>query len=416
MTTTLRDALASAAGPVPAMPPEGEIERRCRRLRRRAWLGRSGGAVAVATLAVCAAVLPSGDGAPSVRTVGPAGRERPPLQDAPGAVPERSAASSTTTTTSAALRPQQALSGVPTTVPLVDPGTPPPGFVAAPPPGARVAFVYGSRIETMRPDGTDRRLLFDDGNLYEAVGWSPKRDRLALLHRHTLAVLDVNRGAIVTVLDRVGEGALIESADWSPDGKWIVYSARNPNPSPKPQDWHNLRLVRPDGSGDHEIPVHACEPVWAPDAKRIAAVSCAGSDGEMVVAEADGSRRTTLPGKRMAVVSWSPDGSWIAGFPHRQSTFGFGAAPPKLTLFRPDGSDVRTLPSGRSWQRPAWTTDSSRLIYASFPPNALQEACGPPPAHPCDERSAGLYSIAVDGSGEVELTSTGESWPVMPWR
>lgn len=414
MTTTLRDALVDAAGPVTVVPPEHEIERRSRRLRRNSWLLEAGAVVAVAMVLLAVVVLPDDD-APTVRTIGPAQQE----EEAATIDTEEEGGTTRSTTTTETVRAvpgQTPVSDPAVKVPLLDPGAPPPGYAGPPPPGARLAFTYGTKIETMRPDGTDRRLLFDDGTFYTLAGWSPKHDRLAVIHvdgdSRVLAVLDVTTGTSKTVVDRAN--ADVYAADWSPDGKWIVYSSRTQGQSTQSDAYHHLRLVRPDGTDDHEIPVHACRPVWAPDSRRIAAVSCGGSgdDADMVIVDADGTDPIRLSGLRMQHVTWSPDGQWIAGSRFQESSSA------RLAVFHPDGSDVRTLPSGSSaWHRPAWTTDSKRLIYGSSPPQAVTGgACGTPTSEPCDHRKAGLYSIAIDGSDEVELTSTSESQPVMPWR
>lgn len=419
MPTTLRDALADAAGPAAALPPEHEIERRSRRLRRNSRL-LEGGAVAAAVLVLFAVLARPGDDAPSVRTIGAATQEGETATGGRRATDGDRAA----TTTTAEIRSivGEAATSVPTvtvTVPGSPVPAPPPGFVGPPPRGTRLAFAHGTTIETMRPDGTDRRVLLDDGRTFRWLGgWSPKRDRLAVIVRtsekSTLAILEVETGTSTTVVDRTD--IVIESADWSPDGTWLAYSARPAVAGSHPSTWLNLRLVRPDGTDDHELPVRACRPAWAPDSKRLAAASCGGSGAELdlVIVEVDGSRVTTLPGMHMAHVSWSPDGKWLAGSRFKESAGTYEPRP--VIVFRPDGSDVRTLPTGTAGMyRVAWTTDSARLVYASTPPSRFDGPCGVPTAPPCDTRTYGLYSVAFDGSDELRLTE-GLSQPVMPWR
>jgi WD40 repeat protein len=408
MSVSLRDALVHAAGPFAVAPPEREIERRVRRMRRNSRLLETGVVVVVAFI-VALGLLPGDDGH-RVRTVPPVGpdteseanvSEAPVVEESSQSVKVRSAGPAT-----GGVRPTSA-----------DPASNRP----SPQPTRseiRLAYLSGSGVATMLPDGTDRRLLFTSPDPdYRPVGWSPDRQRLAMIvqnyHDRSLATAKLTALSptkVVTPTD-----AVLESADWSPDGKWLVYSTR----APAEPRWNNLRLVRPDGSDDHELPLQACRPAWAPDSRHIAAVSCGGSGEQlgMTIIDVTTGDMVSLHDRHMYAVSWSPDGNWIAGpqydeTPQTEPTH----KPNPLVMFHPDGSGLRILKSGTTWERPAWTTDSKRLIYTKYRPLVFpDDLCGAPSMPPCDDRPYGLYSIPIDGSSETMLTKTGEHAPVMPW-
>lgn len=396
---SLAEALARAAGMPKATPPVAELTHRGRRIRRNAFILRL---ASVAAAGVCAAAVLQGGsaGGRPVRTVGPSEHELSPLPSV--VAPSGSPAATPPGPTPAGRSGGQSPAGGHASP---NPGSGDPGASTAP--ERRIAFRHGYRLETMRPDGTDRHVV-GDGWLRPA-GWSSGGDRLAVVFPGTqsqgaLGVVDVHRGTVTAVVDRAG--LVVDSAAWSPDGRWIAYSSKS-------SDWNDLRLVRPDGRDDHAIPVHGCRPAWAPDSKRLAAVSCGGSGAEldMMTAESDGTGRRVLTGLRMSGVSWSPDGGWIVGATIADQ---LSADPPGLAVFHPDGSGLRKLPSGSTADPPAWA-DGRRVVYASQRLTSTSgQLCSSAGSAQCDRRAFGLYSIDVDSGAEAELTSDGEGWPVMP--
>jgi len=87
---------------------------------------------------------------------------------------------------------------------------------------------------------------------------------------------------------------------------WIVYQAWDGTP--------HVRLVRPDGSGDHLL-ADGTHPDWSPDGSRIAYVV---NDSAIWLVNADGTdpRKLPIPCEAGCVLNdspaWSPDGSTIA--------------------------------------------------------------------------------------------------------
>ena len=111
------------------------------------------------------------------------------------------------------------------------------------------------------------------------------------------------------------------SAEWSPDGTQLVYSAlRRPEPYLLGSD---LVLIAADGSGagreltstrwDERGPINEFAPLWAPDGRSIAFLRRPGNPnypGELWVMRADGTGERRLA-SRSGEFSWSPDSSRI---------------------------------------------------------------------------------------------------------
>jgi Tol biopolymer transport system component len=105
-----------------------------------------------------------------------------------------------------------------------------------------------------------------------------------------------------------------EDADWSPDGRSIVFTSRTPG-DPAGSE---IYVINPDGSGRHALTHNDYEergPSWSPDGTRIAfSARIDGPDFEICVMNADGSgiQQLTYNDVGDLTPSWSPDGTQIA--------------------------------------------------------------------------------------------------------
>lgn len=162
---------------------------------------------------------------------------------------------------------------------------------------------------------------------------------------------------------------------WSPDGKKIAFVGKFANSTV------GIATMNADGSdvvqltNDASCPLGgSCvipdRPTWSPDGTKIAYGKPDGT--AVIINSADGSNPVVLPTPKItAVLSWSPNGNWIA----------FALVQPdnlqdvNLCLVHPDGSGFTQLqPGGES----TWSPDSSRIIFG---------------------RESGLYVIKADGTG-----------------
>jgi Tol biopolymer transport system component len=179
------------------------------------------------------------------------------------------------------------------------------------PDGRRIAFsrVFHSEdreweidLFVMRADGTQRRQITAPGAGWEdfAPQWSPDGTRLVFFRADPDRDESTN-SALFTVrvngshLERLTTWHLnaAQGQDWSPNGRWIVFSAW-----PASQTY-NLRMIHPNGTGlrkiTHSRDVNWLRPCYSPDGRRIVAGRDGGAGAEgnadLYVMRLDGSHR-----------------------------------------------------------------------------------------------------------------------------
>jgi serine/threonine protein kinase len=139
---------------------------------------------------------------------------------------------------------------------------------------------------------------------------------------------------------------------WSSDGRQIVFQSFEPS-----KGTFNIFVMNRDGSGLHPITY------W----------------DKTITGGGAGAQRPV----------WSPDGTRIA--------FSFEGADltPAIYVANADGSDLRQLTLGRD---PSWSPDSQRIAFEYRPESALE-----------------IFTIHVDGSGQTQITSTGDNNMYATW-
>jgi TolB protein len=142
--------------------------------------------------------------------------------------------------------------------------------------------------------------------------WSPDGKSIAFIRGYPGRVEVMNAdGTGVRAI--AGGQAELKNPAWSPDGRWIAYARREPGTQVR-----ELWLVRPDGSGRHQLTLLGAVsywPAWSPDSKRLAFVSdYRSSTYDLYSIGVDGRRPQPLT--RSAgddfEPSWSLDGKRIA--------------------------------------------------------------------------------------------------------
>lgn len=244
---------------------------------------------------------------------------------------------------------------------------------------------YVSHIVMMNADGSDQRDL-TSGNVRDyGPAWSPDGKRIAFTRWRD------SKGIDVYVVDADGGGlrrltrtrAADAAPSWSPDGRTIAFVRNGFLKSRRVgggRKANGTYLMNADGSRARRLTRLAGagfeSPAWSPDGRTLA---ISAGVGEIWLINRDGSGQRLLAKGEFTWPSWSPDGRKLA----------FVTMPggyDSIYVINADGSGLRRLTRHAYTESGfAWTPDGRRIVYAR-------------------ERSGGVSSIAVEGSGDRLLT------------
>jgi Tol biopolymer transport system component len=268
-------------------------------------------------------------------------------------------------------------------------------------PDQEIAFARDGALYTVRPDGTDVRLVTPP-DLHAALpDWSPGGGQLVFESTDTTccstddtqAVIANVDGSDVHALNYVKSGAHFPR--WSPDGRWISYSTMLPEKPVVDQQSQTVTesgqavfVVRPDGSGAHQLFADGSNAVWSSDGTRLA-FECHSSPYEICVGSADGASAVTVPGTAgFQAPAWSPDGTQLAAL-----------SGDKLVHFAPDGSGLTfDQPGYRVWS-PTFSGNGEWVAARAVP----RSQC---PSGTCDDSGA-IYLLQLSGTGVRQVTTAG---------
>jgi Tol biopolymer transport system component len=230
---------------------------------------------------------------------------------------------------------------------------------------ARIAFVSGAELFTMRADGSDR-----------------------------------------VQLTRLGPRRAAYQPAWSPEGSRIAFTSAGVNGASR------IWTMRADGGGAHPItpqPGHGSyeqSPAWSPDGARIAFARIAFGRNSLrtsiVIADADGTHERTLIAERLtrlgAITSpaWSPDGSRL--LITRTVLDNQSYSRPSLYELRADGGGKRLL--ARDGGDGSYSPDGARIAFVSVR-DRNGSSCG---SDECSYRGE-IYTMSFDGTSPVRLTN-----------
>jgi TolB protein len=190
-------------------------------------------------------------------------------------------------------------------------------------------------------------------------------------------------------------------ANWSPDGKKIVFSSSDQNGA-------GLFVLDSEGGKVKRLTYGTDGgAAWSPNGKTIAFTRYNSRNGGQVLAiHADGTSKAKpavegiiSPAAEDAVteltdgsnydadLAWSPDGTKIVFASDRSGTF-------RLYVMDPDGHNVRELtqvnnPGGNAY--PAWSPDGKRIAYTNSAPDGSRQ----------------IFVIDADGKNTKQLTVNG---------
>jgi RTX calcium-binding nonapeptide repeat (4 copies)/WD40-like Beta Propeller Repeat len=155
-----------------------------------------------------------------------------------------------------------------------------------------------------------------------SLSWSPGRRQFFVVG------FVATRNAVVVYDAEASPGrqqrTIAEGLDptWSPDGRWIAYTATR----------EAIHIVAPDGTNNRRIAAGE-RPVWSPDSSYLAY----HRQESIYIGRPDGSNERRLTAGETAL--WSPDGTWV-GVLREGSAY----------LVRPDGSEERRIGAGKPIQ------------------------------------------------------------------
>jgi Tol biopolymer transport system component len=226
------------------------------------------------------------------------------------------------------------------------------------PDGAMVAYDRSFDVYLVNADGTDRRLLVENG--YEAT-WSPT-DAVLLFTRYRVdtdnAIFSVNADG--SGRSELTDGSINYEPSWAPDGSAIVFV--------KDRDLPQLWTMNADGSSPKRLTRSSGRedrsPEWSPDGTGIVFTrsrsygrSCLYR-GDILVVTPDSSDVTNLTNtcrRSERDPHWSPDGSSIV-FTRKSHIF----------VMNSDGTEVTRLTDGPGINySPDWSPDGTKIAFIS---------------------------------------------------
>lgn len=235
---------------------------------------------------------------------------------------------------------------------------PAPSVTAAPPPIVFTKVVDSNDPELflIRPDGTGVKRLTRTSTGDSEAEWSPDGKSLVYRCKGPVAPQGIaSRGDIC--IKRIGRSGKIrltstkaadKSPTWSPGGGRIAFiRIRRLNDGESHSYRYHLMKMRSDGSGVRRLTsddAYDDFPSWSPDGSKIAFISDRLGNQDIFTIRPNGTRIRNLSASSESETdrpSWSPNGRWLAYSRFVDSTFD----PSGWQIFkmRSDGTSVRRL-------------------------------------------------------------------------
>ena len=210
-------------------------------------------------------------------------------------------------------------------------------------------------VYTMKPDGSDRRLVLRDAY---APSWSPDGKQLVVTRSggevSVLFTVDADGGNPQQItFDHGSENDGAGEPAWSPDGSWIAFT----------QGDGAVRLVSPSGEagGIRTVAEDGMNVAWSPDGSKLAFDATDSATFERNIAVVDiatGKRSKLRPHALASAAAWSPDGAHLAFLAERPmpiTAHGCGEMPTDLWTASFDGAKPELLEKN-VWGQPSWGT------------------------------------------------------------
>lgn len=252
--------------------------------------------------------------------------------------------------------------------------------------GRRIAeFDYGRTASD--PHGP-----WSGGDGFSGLAWSHAGDLIA-------AGRDGKYGGGLEVMRPDGSGRRtlvfdsgIEHPSFSPDGKWIVFD--NPGAHLATSGPGQVMVIGVDGKNEHPLggSAPAGEPAWSPNGTLIAI----NNGDHLTLVRPDGSAVRSIPVPAATSAwspAWSPDGSWIT---FTATTTG---STPEYTSdiykVRADGTGLTRVTDDHDLTGgAAWSPDGRRLVFSRSAPTTDGSSM-----------PARLWTMNADGGDQQQLTA-----------
>jgi serine/threonine protein kinase/Tol biopolymer transport system component len=200
---------------------------------------------------------------------------------------------------------------------------------------------------------------------------------------------------------------------WSPDGSRLAFQSDR-------SGRYELWSIAADGSGLKPLTRTTggplAYPVWSPDGRRLAlAIASHGSALLDLSVPLENRQPVPLPpvapdGERFFAVSWSPDGTWLAGVTERQDSRSL----PGIVLYSPAtksyqrvttrGEVPRWMPDGKT----LLVLDEGRIVAVDVLTRKVRELLAPPPGsrfltHCVSPDGGGLFVSRLIEEGDIGM-------------
>lgn len=216
----------------------------------------------------------------------------------------------------------------------------------------------------------------EDGWQYRSFTWSADETRVAYISSHAEGTRFFEVGRDGSAFRQTGYTAQ-GNVQLSPNGSRMAYLVYTPETTGKASA--TLWLSDPDGANASSVANGVVAGLsWSPDGGRLlfSDADKASTTGALYVVNADGSgvRKVAATGGTAAGI-WAPNGRLVV----------FPGAP--MTVVDVDSGSVTTVSPGAQKGFPAWSADSSKLIY--------------PVSN--GQNGTDLFESSVDGSGSTRI-------------
>lgn len=189
---------------------------------------------------------------------------------------------------------------------------------------------------------------------------------MPILIRNTLDVWRMSADGLV--MDRItATDELEDNPEWSPDGEQIVYDRLKDFESDDAEPEYDIYVMNADGTDQRllaDVSHREFEPSWSPNGKWIVFSAELGEQSDLYLVRPDGTdlHRLTRTKLSEAEPQWSPDGRLIAFSCFRKEA--------NVCLIRKDGSGYRKLTHSTNDGRgsPSWSPSGKRIVFAYSPP------------------------------------------------